>query len=371
MAVAYDILDRRPFDMLSFDAVEAFDICVPVWVPESCVLGDVGWTLFSFDFKRAEAVFLDIGADCDLSAAPFSYDMQYDRARRLLRMPFADFIPLAAQTKPPARLVHLFNIGHCGSTLLHHVFNRAGGVWCISEPLFTFDAAMRRADGGGVALGDLVRAGLCFLRLFPGAMGADLIVVKHFSQTTTQIPVCLAAYPASRALFMYREGVAWCNSIYHFAQRMGGALQVPPDERDSKWWIVSGAKPISLLEGIVDMAADQVGFDELAAVGWVLHLRDDVMQGAGAGIAKLRYEELIAHPAVMIGKVFDLCGIDRVHIPAALTAFAVESHAGTATSRAVPALDLDADCIRAIHRVFGHAKMRFPADTILEGTWMP
>ena len=73
----------------------------------------------------------------------------------------------------------------------------------------------------------------------------------------------------------------------------------------------------------------------------------------------------------MTGKGFDLCGIDRVYIPAALTFFAVKSHAGTATLREGPVLDLEANSLRTIHRMFGHAKMRFPADTVLEATRMP
>ena len=372
MAVAYDILDRRPFDMLSFDAVEAFDIGVPVWVPESCVLGDVGWTLFSFDFKRAEAVFLDIGADCDLSAAPFSYDMQYDRARRLLRMPFADFIRLAAQTKPPARLVHLFNIGHCGSTLLHHVFNRAGGVWCISGPLFTFDAAMRRADGGGMDLGDLLHAGLRFLWLCPGAKDADVIVVKHFSQATLQIPVYAAVDPSAKRLFLYREGKAWCNSVYHFVQRHGTVLDLDMEQGQFIWWIISGAKPQSLLDGVVDMATDRVGFDALAAVAWVLHLRDDVLEGCkDVELVPLRYEELNAERGAMIAQVFGQCGIDLSNIPAALLAFDADSHAGSKTSRAVPALDFGNDSVAVMDHIFAHPSMRFPADTVLPGSLMP
>ena len=92
-------------------------------------------------------MFLDIGAAQDLSAAPFSYHLQYATARRILCLPFADFIDLAL--KLPARGVHLFNIGQCGSTLVNHVFNKAIGVWYLSDPLFMFDAAMRRDNAGG------------------------------------------------------------------------------------------------------------------------------------------------------------------------------------------------------------------------------
>lgn len=372
MAKVHEILDRRHFDTLSFDAVEAFDLGLPFQMPGSCVISDAGWTLFSFDFMRAEAVFLDIGAECDLSAAPFSYHMQYDQARRVLRMPFGEFIALAGQIKAPTRLVHLFNIGHCGSTLLHHVFNRAGGVWCISEPLFTFDAAMRRGNGGGVELVDLLVAGQKFLSLFPGARSADVIVVKHFSQTTRLMSEYHLADPAAKCLLLYREGFGWCNSIYHFAQRMGGSLQVPPEERGFTWWIVSGARPISMLDGIVDMTAHDVTFDRLAAVAWVLHLRDDALQACKSlPLVPVRYDELNAQRASMIEQVFAQCGIDPANIPAALLAFDADAHAGSKTSRTVPALNLGQASYAALERIFAHPMMRFPADTVLPGSLMP
>lgn len=372
MASVFEILDRRPFDMLSFEATLAFELGLPVQVPESAVINDVGWTLFSFDFTRAEAVFLDIGADCDLSVAPFSYQMQYDNALRVLFMPFADAIALAGQINTSARLVHLFNIGHCGSTLLHHVFNRAGGVWCLSEPLFTFDAAMRRGEFGAQPLVDLLRAGIRFVRLFPSASDADVIVVKHFSQATAQIPVYALADPTAKRLFLYREGNSWCNSVYHFAQRMGTVLDLDMEERHFIWWILSGGKPQDLLNGLVDMAADRVGFDELSAVAWVLQLRDDVLVACkDVQMVPLRYDELNNQPARMIEQVFAQCGIDPSNIPAALLAFEADAHAGSKTSRAVPALDFGAASFAALEQVFAHPLMRFPANTVLPGSLMP
>lgn len=372
MANVQTILARQPFDTIDFDAGTAFELGTPDDLPTHCLLEGTGWTLFSFDFKRAEAVFLDIGADSDLSAASFSYDLQYERAMRLMRLTFADFIELAKQIRSPSRLVHLFNIGHCGSTLLHHVFNRAGGVWCISEPLFTFDAAMRRGDASEEDIGDLLRAGLQFLRLYPGANDADVVVVKHFSQATLQIPVYAAADPSAKRLFLYREGKAWCNSVYHFVQRHGTMLDLDMEQGQFIWWILSGAKPQSLLDGVVDMAANRVGFDALAAVAWVLHLRDDVLEGCkDVEVVPLRYDELIAERGALIAQVFGQCGIDASNIPAALLAFDADSHAGSKTSRAVPALDFGKDSVAVMERIFVHPKMLFPADTVLPGSLMP
>lgn len=369
MANVFKILDRRPFDFLSFDATAAFDLGSPVQLPESCVITDPGWTLFSFDFKRNEAVFLDIGEDCDLSVAPFSYQMQYARALRILVLPFVSVTALAGQIKTSARLVHLFNIGHCGSTLLHHVFNRAGGVWCLSEPLFSFDAAMRRDEFGEAALHDLLQAGLRFLELFPGASDADVIVVKHFSQATAQIPVYALANPTAKRLFLYREGNAWCNSVYHFAQRMGTELHLDRKSRHFIWWILSGGKSQDLLNGLVDMKADRVGFDELAAVAWVLQLRDDVLVACkDVQLLPLRYEELNTQRETMIKKVFAHCGIDPSHIPAALTAFDADAHAGSMTSREVPALDFGTESFAVLEQIFAHRLMLFPANTVLPGS---
>lgn len=105
-----------------------------------------GWTLFGFDFENRVAIFLNIGADADLSRPPFCYDKQVKLAKRITVVSFEQFISLAKELNLNPRLVQLYSIGHCGSTLLHNVFNRVPNAICISEPKVFFDLAFFRHD---------------------------------------------------------------------------------------------------------------------------------------------------------------------------------------------------------------------------------
>lgn len=325
---------------------------------DDLVLTEPGWTLFSIDFVADEAVFLDIGAKTDLAPAPFSYQRQFDTARRILRMRLSDFLDLGERCPVGEPLVHLFNMGHCGSTLLHHVFNRSGQAWCVSEPLFTFDLAMNRDALSADRLTALMRAGLRMVRQYPGAAGR-VLVVKHFSQTTTIIPECHHAEPDATCLFLYRSGEAWCNSLYGFVQRLGGGLTLSPQERTFSWHIISANTPESYLDGVVDMAAPVVTFDSLAAVAWSLQLQDHSRaRAANVPLLSFRYEELIADRAASLAQVFNWCGLQPDGIAVGLAAFDEDSHKGAATSHARAVEQLDDVSKSRIRQIFAHPKIK-------------
>ncbi len=335
--------------------------------PDGLVLTEPGWTLFSLDFETSEAVFVDVGATADLVSAPFCYQAQYGAARRLMRLPFAAFESLSRQVPKGAPLIQLFNIGHCGSTLLHHVFNRSGAAWCVSEPLFTFDLAMRRHDLSAAALRDLMRAGLSFLRRFPGAADADRLAVKHFSQATTIFAACHDAEPAASHLFLYRDGESWCNSVYGFAQRIVGMpLVVPPERRAFGWWIISGNVDPARLEGIVDMTAAEVTLDRFSAVAWALHIKA-CRQAMAAGMPMLpvRYEDFGADRTGALNRIFAHCGLSVSAVARGLAAFDADSHAGTATASAVPALPLPQEAYARIRATFAHRSLGVRGDEVL------
>ena len=250
-----------------------------------------GWVLFSVDLVQNEAVFLSPGPGSDIAAAPFSYQLKFDRARQVIRLPLDHLHGLAAQVAVADPPVHLFNIGHCGSTLLHHVINRSGGAVCVSEPMFLFDLAMARATIAPDRLVVLIAAGC---RLLQHAVGGSRLVIKHFSQSTTILPAFFAAAPGSAFVMMYRDAQSWCNSVFGFAQRFDATLEVPRDQRGFSWWIISGATPQDWLAGLVDMHADVVTFDRVAAAAWALHLQDfRASVTAGMRFHCLRYDALL------------------------------------------------------------------------------
>ena len=328
------------------DMLRAFHCEPAVAAQPDIVLTEAGWALFSFDLAKDVAAFVDIGTDANLAAAPFSYQRLYERAKRVLRMPIATFLDMAEKAPAAPPLVHLINIGHCGSTLLHNVFNASGQGWCLSEPLFTFDLAMNRAILPADQLAALWRAGMRMLRVMvPPEAAHKAVIVKHFSQITAILPAVYAGDPDATFLYLTRNAAAWCNSLFGFHQRLGGALELSQTDRFFSWKMMSANTDPGQLRGRVDMAAAIVTFDSLAAMAWRAHRTSfDSAVSAGMPLNIFGYEALLANPQAELARLFATCGMDNAGVAPGMTAFAADSHAGSATahSRAVASLSPDA-----------------------------
>jgi hypothetical protein len=362
MGQVASVVSRRGGQVFMGAMLEALEVSAAVDAPDDLVLHQPGWTLFTLDVERQEAVFVLTGADVDLSAAAFSYQGQYDGAQAVFRMAFAPFISSGARIGRPSPVIQLFNIGHCGSTLLHNMFNQSGAAWCLSEPLFTFELAMRRKELGADLMTALLRAGLGFLRLSPGA-GRGRVVVKHFSQMTTIMHVTQAAEPDAVPLFLYRGAGAWCNSVYGFHQRLGGVLEMLADERAFTWKMLSANTPIDVLEGLVDMTAPVVTFDALAAVAWSRHVQNfKSAKAAGMPLTGFRYEELLAAPDATLAEIFARCGLRLDGLARAMRGFETDSHAGTATARDIPVGQLGRDGCARVQSVLASPTIRLTGE---------
>lgn len=354
MASLANVTNRPDGPVFIGNMVAALQTGAPLNAPNDLVLTTPGWTLFSFDLPADEAIFLDIGADTDVAPAPFSSQCQFETARRLLRMKLADLLELqvaALARRPPAQL---FNMGHCGSTLVHHVLNRSGEAWCISEPAFTFDLAMNRAALSPERMTALIRVGMQLLTRFPGVADRP-VVVKHFSQSCTIMPEYHSAFPDAPCLFQYREAQAWCNSLYGFHQRLGGKLDLTPKDRLFTWYMMSANTPVERLEGLVDMSHPTVTFDTLAAVAWALHVeRHRQALQAGVRMLGFRYEDLMADRLGVLAAIFDHIGVPQDGIAPGLAAFDEDSHKGAATEHSQPVERLDGAAKERIARLFAN-----------------
>ncbi len=349
------VTDRKSDPIMMVDMPGALAVGDFVEVPDDLVLTQPGWTLFSFDLANDVAVFVDIGADTDLAAAPFSYHRQYEQAKRVLRMPVSAFLELAEKAPAARSVVHLINIGHCGSTLLHNVFNASGQGWCLSEPLFTFDLAMNRAALPADRLAALWRAAMRMLRVMvPPEAAHKALIVKHFSQITAILPAVHASEPDATFLYLTRHAEAWCNSLFGFHERLGGLLDLSPTDRFFSWKMMSGNTDPAYLDGHVDMAAANVTFDRLAAMAWRLHrARFDSAVAAGMPLNIVRYEALLANPQAELERLFAICGMDAAGIAPGITAFAADSHEGSATAHSRPVALLSPEALDRIRNVVG------------------
>jgi hypothetical protein len=359
----HDIVSHVETGLPYFNWREIFSLGPPKQMQAETIL-QKGWTLFGFDIENAVAIFLDVGAECDLSRAPFCYDAQVSQARRITTIGFEQFALLARGIKTEHQLVHVYNMGHCGSTLLHNVFNTVPGVWCLSEPKVFFDLALWRHDIDQALILPLAEAALKFISLFPAASQAQVVVLKHFSQANAFLPMMWDAERRAINLFLYRDGKSWSNSIYGFVQRMAHIkMAIPPERRSLQWRLMSGNALVCELDGLVDMNAETVTFDDLAAVAWALHIRDYMKaHDAGMPFFAVRYNELSQHRVPVIGQILKWCGLDPGLAEATLSAFDTDSHQGTKTARDIPVEKFGEKHYRQVAEILANPRINLDPD---------
>jgi hypothetical protein len=367
MANARDILARRWKNTATFDVDENFDCGPPRPISAETVVKGWGWTLFSFDFVRSQAVFLLVSESADLTRAAFAYNAQFEKATEIALLDFDELLALTEAMADVPRLVQFFSIGHCGSTLLHHVFNRVPGVWCISEPVAFLNLAMNGSTVNADVQLKLARAALRLLLSFPGAAQADCVVVKHFSQSTTQLALLHEAQPKGLGLFLYRDALGWSNSHFHFVQKHGVGMDIAPDMRSFLWRIMSGGKPEDFLSGILDLQADQVTFDEMSAIAWWLHMLEYAeARRVDVPLLPLRYNELAKSPAETLAQLFVRLGFPLDSIAGTLTVFDTHSHAGTKTARSADDVDFTPENYERVRRILSRDAINTHPDLLLE-----
>jgi Sulfotransferase domain len=250
--------------------------------------------------------------------------------------------------------------------LLHHVFNRVPRVVCISEPIAFNNLAL---SGGAIDEAvklKLARAALRLLGHFPGAEIAQCVVVKHFSQSTTQLKLLRDAQPDSKNLFLYRDAFGWTNSCYHFVQKYGTAMKVCPDQRSQLWRILSGGMPENYLDDILDLHGDVLNFDALSAVAWSTHMQHYfAAQQDGVALYALRYDVLLADREGVLQQLFRFLGLPVEAVQSTLSVFDKDAHEGTRSARSTHDLHFNEENYGVVRAVLAQPKISLNPEMIL------
>ena len=324
---------KKIYDFTQMVAEQGLELSAAEGADPQVVLRELGWTLYELDYLTKRAVFIDVGSNGDVIDVPFAYNAQMRLAKCIGSVSFDQFFKLADNIKPTHRLIQFYNIGHCGSTLLHNIFNAGGAAWDISEPKFVRDIAMHRASLPQEKQVALAKAGLAFLSLYPKAAQRPALALKHFSQATKIYDILHAACPAAKNIYMYRDAISWFNSDYGFWQRWGMPAPMPFNWRHIVWTAKSGNENEVFLKDLVDFDREGVTFSELAACGCGLHAREYLAARAtGMEFFALRYNELLADREAMLKKLCTHCDLNPANVNDSLSAFDHDAHAGEKTS---------------------------------------
>ena len=130
-ALLHDVIARNP--PIGWANLADFQLGPAFAASPRVITQQPGWSLYGLDRAADCAVFVDLPPGTDLAQSPFSYATQHRLARRVLTMPLADLEREAELAPPLPRMVLIFSIGRCGSTLMSHALNTVPGVWCLSR----------------------------------------------------------------------------------------------------------------------------------------------------------------------------------------------------------------------------------------------
>lgn len=180
--------------------------------PATEILANPHITLYSLDFEQKVAIFVETPADVDLSQASFFFKAQYDEAVRVWTISFETLLQLAQSVDLDAsRLISIYSVGRCGSTLASQIFAQVPGVVNISEPAVLSHLVIARnmAIAPDDELMALLRASICLLCKTPAETAWVLKGQSFVIELGDWLHELL---PQTKNIFLYRHAESWLRS---------------------------------------------------------------------------------------------------------------------------------------------------------------
>lgn len=297
-------------------------------------------SLYCLDDANQRALFCELPPGIDLSQPPFYYQEQFERAQRLIAVPYQELHALAQTLPEPDRLILIVNMGRCGSTLLSKALNRVEGVISYSEPdVYTQIVQLRNADRSRDAeLVDLVQS-CTRLTCRPPIAGSTGVQPPHtyaikFRSACTEIADLLyQALPQAIYLYGYRNAIDWVGSYYRIIAQGDAPTEVPTDYALAAVQQLFGLS-LCLKTFYGDQPPATLYVEEALALSWPTFLEHYVeFHRAGIPFVALSYEDLKARPRETLTALFGHCGLPLNQVPSALAAFEQDSQQGTFFAR--------------------------------------
>src|SRR5579872_320754 len=110
------------------DRLRYFELDKAKIVTAEIAVREPGWSLYGLDLEKRQAGFVYLPPHAETAAAAFSEQVQQTQAQRLLLVPFASLDRLAELARRPERIIHIFSMCRCGTTLVNWILNRVDGV---------------------------------------------------------------------------------------------------------------------------------------------------------------------------------------------------------------------------------------------------
>lgn len=330
-------------------------------------------SLYCLDPPSRQGIFVQLPPDVRLDTVPFVYQAQYDRAERLVAVPYEGLLRLADDLPRVERLIMMYMTGRCGSTLLSHAFNHAPSAFSLSEP----DAASQFVHSGTMDAGlrALLRATVRLLFKETVSTPERSCVLKLRSEGIRAIELFQSEFPGARCLFLYRDVHRFVSSFRRVFERHGLARQAPVAQYlDGLGRLFHS--DLSRLAEYLEPGAEQLSTAEQLTLWWIAAMELYIARCDGSfPMLAVRYKDLVAHPREVLGAIFEHCGLPLSEVHDALQAFARDSQAGTALGWDDPAkrkqLPLDPVDSRAIDTIVARHPALYDPDLVVSATYRP
>lgn len=346
-AQAFDIASRHRKHPNKVPSPSDFELVAAGDVDASSILDDPTCSLYCLDRKGGRALFVQTPRGSDLHQEAFLYQAQHREATRVFALDNAAFIQAAQERGGPREnVVFVYSVGRCGSTLLSRAFHRFDSITSLSEP----DAPIQLLDADtDPAAALLLQSAVRLLCKDDGRKQAAHYVIKFRAEGTKLIRALHQQFPASRAMFLYRNGPDVVRSFiraFHPLPAAVAGYQEDPVAFFVRYWQAS-------ME------------DYLAAYN------------QGVPMQAFRYEDLVDDPRAVFGEIARWCGTPLEGLDAACSAFAEDSQEGSNLARqsvdAKDGFDLGSreQLAARVAAVLANHPLLHNPDVTLPGTWLP
>jgi hypothetical protein len=356
-AYVHDIVACAKDNEMTLARRDDFVLGPPRAVSSAFLLSEPGWSPYCIDPAGSALVFVRLPPEIDLSTAAFLYVTQYRAAVQCAVLPLAELSPLVAACPDP-RLILVFSMGRCGTTLVSHALNGDPSVCSLSEP-DVFNQRDLRALPPGAGGSPLLRDRCRLLLAGRARQAAGTLAVKFRSQALFIADRFWSELPDARYVFMYREALGWAQSFLQFLSDVGMTIPFDGRTRDLVWSIISADTPLAVLGRYVDLGQLPLHPDRLLAAAWARHLQKyEEERAAGVPFLAIRYDELVEDRLAGVTRLFRHCGLPLDGIANALGAFDEDSQKDTIIGRRNDKLRFTPDNVAAFRETL--ARTVFP-----------
>lgn len=291
------------------------------------LIEDPTYTLYCFDPNDGSAVFVQTPPKVNLDRAAFYYMDQFDHAIGLASVPHAEFCELSQIIDLPTDgIVFIHSVGRCGSTLLSKAFGAVPSVQSLSEPDDLTQLAGLHAEPW---MPDAVSASIRWRCKPRRGESANQVVIKTRAEVITIAKLMIEHFPDARNLFLYRDGLAWAQSVFN-----GAAPQAAFDDADQNRRMQDGWAKSMPLVGEYRRDDPPLNPIEIRILAWAQCMETYVQLRDSAPFLALRYEELVEAPRATLEAVFHFCGTHVNDWNAVEATFDKDSQEGTVFGRA-------------------------------------